>query len=99
MAHRIFDDIKAGLEEAVSIARGEADPSTYRVHVPSSVDVRSIRKDLCMTQQVFADTFGFTVTQVRDWEQGRVMPTHAVRAYLIVISREPETVRRALKAA
>ena len=29
-----FDKIKAGLEDAIAIARGEADPSTYRVHLP-----------------------------------------------------------------
>ena len=40
MSKRTFDKIKGGLEDAVSIARGEADPSTYRVHVPEQVDVR-----------------------------------------------------------
>lgn len=99
MARRIFDDVKAGLEEAVAIAQGEADPSTYRVHVPSSIDVRAIRKERGMTQQAFADAFGFTVAQLRDWEQGRVTPTHAARAYLIVIAREPEAVQRALNVA
>ena len=29
--------------EAIAIARGEADPSTYHIHVPSDLDVRAIR--------------------------------------------------------
>jgi len=34
---------------------------------------------------------------LRDWEQGRVEPDQAARAYLTVIAREPDTVRDALK--
>ena len=52
-----------------------------------------------MTQRAFADVFGFTLAQLRDWEQGRASPTHAARAYLLVIDREPEAVQRALKVA
>ena len=32
-----------------------------------------------------------------DWEQGRAEPDEAARAYLTVIAREPEMVRKALK--
>ena len=31
-------------EEARTIVRGEADPSTYRVHIPADVDVKVIRQ-------------------------------------------------------
>jgi hypothetical protein len=42
MSKRAFDKIKAGLEDAIAIARGEADPSTWRVHVrPRSTSKRS----------------------------------------------------------
>jgi hypothetical protein len=37
------------------------------------------------------------ILRLRDWEQGRVEPDQAARAYLKVIVREPETVREALK--
>ena len=37
--------IKAA-EEARAIARGEADPSTYRIHVPPEIDVKGLRKSL-----------------------------------------------------
>jgi putative transcriptional regulator len=33
---------------------------------------------------------------LRDWEQGRVAPDQAARAYLTVIARDPEAVRKAL---
>jgi hypothetical protein len=34
MSKHAFDKIKAGIEDAIAIARGEADAATYRVHVP-----------------------------------------------------------------
>ena len=98
MSKRAFDKIKAGLEDAIAIARGEADPSSYRVHVPAEVDVKAIRRKLGMTQAEFARSFGFGLDAVQNWEQGRRRPEGAARAFLKVIEREPEAVRRALVA-
>lgn len=91
-----FDDIMEGLEEAVRIAKGEADPATYRVHVPAQVDVKAIRTRLNLTQADFAQRFGFTPSAVRDWEQRRRTPEASARILLTVIDREPDAVRRAL---
>jgi putative transcriptional regulator len=98
MSKRAFDKIKAGLENAITIARGDADPSTYRVHVPAEVDVKAIRTKLGMTQAGFAAAFGFGLDAVQNWEQGRRRPEGAARAFLKVIDREPAAVRRALAA-
>jgi hypothetical protein len=46
--------------EAIAIARGEADPSTYHIHVPSDLDVRAIRLRTGLSQDKFAERFGFT---------------------------------------
>ena len=51
-----------------------------------------------MSQALFAGRFGFTVTAVRNWEQGRRQPDLAARALLMVIDREPDAVHRALAA-
>jgi putative transcriptional regulator len=99
MTKKAFDKIAAGLQAAADYANGTADVSRYRVHVPSDVDVRAIRKRLGMTQERFASSFGFPITTLRDWEQGRARPDTSARAYLIVIAREPEAVERALQAA
>jgi putative transcriptional regulator len=96
---RLGERLLKAAEEARSIARGNADPATYRVHVPSDLDVRAIRKVTKMTQQQFASTFGFPITTLRDWEQGRSRPDTAARAYLIVISRRPQLVQEALREA
>ena len=86
-------------EEALAIARGEADPSSYRIHVPIDIDVKALRRRLRLSQEQFARRYGFTPARIRDWEQGRSKPDGAVRAYLLVIEREPEAVARALAAA
>ena len=98
MAKSAFDKIKAGLDDALAIARGEADPDTYRVYIPSELDVRGIRKKLKLTQREFASRYGFNVGRVRDWEQGRSRPDSAARAYLLVIFRNPTAVEDALSA-
>ena len=99
MSKTAYEKIKAGLEDAIAIARGEADPATYVVHTPEEIDVRAIRRRRRLTQQAFAARYGFSLARLRDWEQGRSRPDSAVRAYLRVIEREPEAVERALQAA
>lgn len=89
-------DLIQSAKEAVAIARGEMAPA--RIYVPSSIDVRAIRKRYGLSQAAFADRFGFSRAAVRDWEQNRRTPEGPTRAYLIVIDREPEAVQRALSA-
>jgi putative transcriptional regulator len=96
---RVADRIMAGLEEALLIAKGEADPATYRIHVPEIVDVKAIRMKQKLSQEKFAMRYGFTVWAVREWEQGRRQPERAARVLLKVIEREPAAVKRALDAA
>ena len=99
MSKKAYEKIAAGLKEAIKIARGTADPATYRVHVPSSIDVRKIRKRLGMSQTEFAARFGIAPGTLRDWEQRRKTPDGAARVLLMVIDKEPKAVLRALKAA
>lgn len=84
--------------QARAIARGEAEPATFRVYTPDAVDVVAIRKSLGLTQAKFAARYGFPIGTLRDLEQGRVRPDASTRAYLKVIRREPEIVKRALEA-
>lgn len=83
--------------EALAIAKNELDPAEYAVHVPENIDVREIRQKLGMTQIAFARVFGFKLATLRHWEQRKRIPEGPARAYLTVIDREPETVRRALR--
>lgn len=91
--------ILQGAREALAYAKGEADSSRYRVHIPGEIDVKALRRGLKLSQSEFARRYGFTAARIRDWEQGRSQPDGAIRAYLLVISREPKAVDRALSAA
>ena len=99
MSKSDFEGILAGLDDALTIAQGRADPTTYRIHAPISVDVRGIRKRQGLTQAAFADRYGLALGRVRDWEQGRTQPEPAIRILLTVLDKEPEAVTRALAAA
>jgi putative transcriptional regulator len=85
------------LKEARAIARGEMKPA--RMHVPSDIDVKAIRQKTQLSQQDFAYAFCFTPNQIRDWEQGRSRPLGGVRAYLMIIDRDPGLVRDLLRTA
>ena len=86
--------------EALAIARGEADPATYVVHAPpETVDVRAIRKEMGMTQRAFGERFGFGTARIRDWEQGRTRPAASDRVLLVTIKHSPGTVFEALARA
>jgi putative transcriptional regulator len=70
----VADSIRRGLQEAVSYAAGEADTSTYRVHVPAQVDAGAIRRRLGMTQEEFAARFGVPLDTLRHREHGTRQP-------------------------
>ena len=81
--------------QALAIARGDVEPA--RLYVPAELDVKAIRAHVGGSQDDFASEFGFTVNQIRDWEQNRARPLGGVRAYLLLIDRQPEQVRQLLK--
>jgi putative transcriptional regulator len=96
MGKKAFDKIAEGLSEVLAIARGEAKPA--KLYIPTEIDVRSIRAKLALSQDDFAGLFGFTVNQIKDWEQGRSRPLGGVRAYLMIIDRDPKRVLALLRS-
>jgi putative transcriptional regulator len=58
---------------------------------------KSIRRALGLSQEEFAVRYHIPIGTLRDWEQGRFEPDAAARAYLTVIARAPDLVRRALE--
>ncbi len=97
MSGKAFSKVLRGLEESKAYLDGERDG--YKVTVPPTVDVKSIRKGLRMTQAAFSDSFGFSLDAVKHWEGGRRTPEVPARAYLTVIQRNPEAVLEALRPA
>jgi putative transcriptional regulator len=92
MTRKAFGKIADGLNEALSIARGET--KRFKLHVPSELDVRAIRKELGMSQEDFGLEFGFTLDQIRNWEQRRTRPTHGERTYLLLIAHKAKEIMK-----
>jgi putative transcriptional regulator len=97
MGRKAFDKVAEGLNEALAIARGVAKPA--RLYVPAEIDIKTIRAKLSLSQADFAASFGFTVNQIKDWEQRRSRPLGGVRAYLMIIERDPTLVLDLLRTA
>jgi len=89
--------ILQGAREALAYAKGEADLSQYRVHVPRKIDVKQIRAKTGLTQMQFAARYGFSPGRIKDWEQGRYEIDAPSRLLLTLIAQEPEAVARVLK--
>ena len=76
----LFENLQEGLLEAIDYANGTGDAHTvtYRidpVHELNKDQIREIRLNAQMTQQVFADYLGVSVKTVEAWECGRTHPT------------------------
>ena len=96
---RVGKDVAEGLIQAAAHVRGDISLRAYEYDVPGPVDVKAIRTKSGLSQSQFARRFGFSTRTLQDWELGRAKPPSAVRAYLMVIDRFPETVEKALLGA
>ena len=97
MTKKARDKIAAGLQEAIAVARGDGKPAC--LHVRPELDVKAIRTKTGLSQENFAYSFGFTMEQIRSWEQGRARPLGGVRAYLLMIDSDHEAVAKILDAS
>ena len=89
-------EIVQGFEEGIAHFRGQVTLSARTILIPENVDVTAVRRKTSLSQSQFADRFGFSLRTLQEWEQGRSAPDTAVRAYLLVIDRQPKAVDRAL---
>ena len=87
------------MKEAAAQVSSETSLREYEYDVPGPVDVKAIRAKSGLSQSQFAHRYGFSTRTLQDWELGRAQPPSAVRAYLTVINRFPETVEKALLGA
>jgi putative transcriptional regulator len=83
---------------AAALADPDAQPLSEEdlVRMKRTPRAKIIRRALGLSQEDFAERYRIPIGTLRDWEQGRVEPDQAARAYLTVIARDPEGVRKAL---
>jgi putative transcriptional regulator len=85
---------------AAALADPDARPMTDAEwdSAPRVPRVTIIRRALGLSLDEFAARFHIPIVTLRDWEAGGKQPDPAMQAYLRVIAREPETVKRALES-
>jgi putative transcriptional regulator len=86
-------DLIEGMKQVLSHQRGRTDLEQVW---PRPIDVKAIRKRVKMSQAEFSRTYGISKRALQEWEQGGRQPDSAARAYLTVIAKAPDVVRRAL---
>ncbi len=69
------------------------DPPEY-----SKSEIKEIRKELHMSQPVFAGIFGYSADAVKAWEQGSKSPNPAVRRLLQLLVANKGLVNQFVKA-
>ena len=97
MKKQLFEDLVASVKHAGKIHRGEAKASRTFVFQPE--DVRKIREKLQKSQSEFAHMIGVSLSTLQNWEQGRRQPEGPARALLVVASKAPDVVAKALAGA
>lgn len=89
-----FENIKAGLDEALTHAKGSADGAIEHQFTPQ--DVKAIREKTGLSQREFAAVFRIGLGTLRHWEQGDRQPRGASSVLLKVINKNPRAVLDAL---
>ena len=84
-------------KQALAFAKGRKNHGC-EAHVSDDINVKAIREKIALSQTEFAKLFGLSKRTLEHWEHGRRVPSGPARAFLTVIAREPDAVRRALVA-
>jgi putative transcriptional regulator len=89
-------DLLTAVKEMVAHHKGEISLKTRTLHIPKEIDVALIRKNFGLTQKQFADHYGFKLSALKEWEQGRRQPERSARILLKVIASAPKIVEMIL---
>lgn len=90
-------EIIAGAREALEFLSGTDNGSRVTTVKIEAGEIREIRRTLRLSQAEFSRQFGFQLSTVRNWEQGRNKPDGPARVLLAVIRRDPGVARAAAR--
>ena len=90
----VFEQIKAGLEDSLAYSRGQISLRTVTIPSPpprvGPKSIASLRRDLRMSQALFAATLNVSKRTVQSWEQGLRKPSDASLRLLQIIRNRPD---------
>jgi len=89
----VFDQIKSGLEDSIAYSKGELSLATVGLPAPppkgNPKKIAALRKELHMSQAVFAAVLNVSTRTVQSWEQGFRDPSDASLRLLQIIESQP----------
>ena len=92
----VFEQIETGLKDSIAYSRGELSLVTTRVPAPPPTTnprkIAALRRNLHMSQAVFAATLNVSKRTVQSWEQGLRQPSDASLRLLQIIGTQPNVV-------
>lgn len=93
------EEILQGARDALAYARGDKTKGRAHYIIAADIDVKSVREKTGLTQERFAESYGFSLSTLKKWESGNRHPEGPAKAYLMVINEKPLIVRKALQEA
>lgn len=94
----LYNDIAAGLREAIAYEHGELEAQTTRLvkSFPAPPEwtpdkVKELRLQIPLTQSAFASLMGVSVKTVEAWENGRNRPNGSASRLMQLLAKEDDS--------
>ncbi len=101
-----FENLKAGLERAISHAKGEIRMDTRSVKLPdrpkamSAIQIAKLRREkLHLSQNAFARVLNAAPQTVQAWEHGRSKPSGCALRFLELLNNNPKILDKLFHSA
>ena len=85
------------LEDVVAFESGRPHGGRVTRVMVGDIDVKVIRERLKLSQEAFAEKFGFSLATLKNWEQGRREPEEAAKTLLRLIENQPKLVEKEVR--
>ena len=93
MSNEFYNDLSTSLNQALAIAKGDAEPSRkFSYEMP---DIKVIRAKTGLSQQQFADKLNISPRTLQNWEQGTRNPTGATITLMRLLDKQPDLITEA----
>ena len=95
----LFEEIKAGLHEAIEYEKGNLKARTRTLTITpietfTASEIKEIRKSTGLPQSIFAQYLGVSQKTVEAWEAGRNQPNGAASRLLAITKNDPTFPRK-----
>ncbi len=86
MSNEFYDDLSTSLNQALTITKGDIEPSRKFIH--EMPDIKSIRAKTGLSQQQFADKLNISPRTLQNWEQGTRNSTGATITLMRLLDKQ-----------